>query len=320
MSFQQSLKQIQTLLQTELITFFGKKRKEAKKMHPELVSMVNQIADLTLRGGKRIRPFLCWMGYQIMLNAKCQMLNNKTREDKMLIETMVALELFHSFALIHDDIIDQDEKRRGGDTINNYFTKESLKPACRRGRFKFKSLKLANHFGMSMAILAGDLALSWADELMIKTGGLYTSEVRLRLRHTSEVRLMKTYQKMKEQMILGQSLDVLKQFGFADISQDKVNELKTAWYSVVWPLTIGALLANASQKDIFNLQRYGLLVGQAFQLRDDFMDQNITKKDFILQTKEYKRNVEKAINAFPADDQRRKLMSDVAAFVVTRNS
>ena len=70
MDFQTSLKQTQDFLQKELVVFFKNKRREAKKVHPELVSLVDQIDDLTLRGGKRMRPFLCWLGHEIAGESK----------------------------------------------------------------------------------------------------------------------------------------------------------------------------------------------------------------------------------------------------------
>jgi len=307
MDFQTSLKQTQDLLQKEFRVFFAEKNKAAGKINSLLNALVDQIADLTLRGGKRMRPFLCWMGYNIV-DSSSFIVHRKITQ-KELIDAMLGLELFHSFALIHDDIIDQDKERRKGPTIHDFFNHDlrlsaRLDSAKRGGKAGVANNDLRNHFGQSVAILAGDLTLTWSDE---------------RMSYVDNPRIFQAYQQMKEQVILGQSLDVMRQFGFADISQTKINELKTAWYSVVWPLTIGALLANTPQKDIFHLQRYGLLVGKAYQLRDDLMDGDITKKDFFSQTKEYKRNVEKVIDAFPADDQRKKLLSDVAAFVVMRH-
>ncbi len=343
MSFQNELKFIQTLLQEELLTFFEEKRKEAEKVHPELVPLVDQIADLTLRGGKRMRPFLCWLGHEIAKKSKVTSdLISTPDVSRLLLDAMIGFELFHSFALIHDDIIDHDKVRRGGVTIQEYFEEKGkslsarLDSAKRAGKAGKKEKRMnAIHFGTGMAILAGDLALAWVDEVMGEVArlslrattkqshnsdGIATSSRRNAVTPRNDVSIWKAYQQMKEQVILGQTLDVMGQFGFAHISKDKVNELKTAWYTVIWPLTIGALLAHASQKVIFHLQRYGLLVGKAYQLRDDFMDGDITKKDFFSHIKEYKRNVEQTIDAYPADGKGKGLMSDVASFVVSRHS
>ena len=99
----------------ELNRFFAAKRTEAKSVHPALVELVDQVADVTLRGGKRIRPFLCRVGYAAAISDKRQVTSKAPR---VLLSAMLGLELFQTFALIHDDIMDADKTRRGGPTIH----------------------------------------------------------------------------------------------------------------------------------------------------------------------------------------------------------
>ena len=198
--------------------------------------LVGEVAEFTMRGGKRTRAFLVWLGHETVKSDKRQEIG------KALVQAMMAVELFQSFALIHDDIIDGDTTRRGGPTVHVTL-------------------------GVSLAILAGDLALVWADELMGKAGE------------------MSIYTRMKQEVIFGQSLDVMEEHMKIGISKQLIDVYKTAWYSVIRPLQIGAALGGADEKTLDSFVPYGLAVGQAYQLRDDVLDGTITESDFMKQVK-----------------------------------
>ena len=220
--------------------------------------LVDSVAELTMRGGKRTRAFLVWLGHETVKSDKRQ------ETGKALVQAMMAVELFQSFALIHDDIIDGDTTRRGGPTVHVTL-------------------------GVSLAILAGDLALVWADELMGKAGE------------------MSIYTRMKQEVIFGQSLDVMEEHMKIGISKQLIDVYKTAWYSVIRPLQIGAAIAGADEKTISSFVPYGLVVGQAYQLRDDFLDGAISEEEF--QKKAKKLVVPKSATI---------LFTDFARYVLTR--
>jgi len=248
--FQSRLALVKTTVDKALAGFFIRKKQEAKKIDPYCVALVDQVESLTMRGGKRTRAFLCWLGAQAV---SCQL----SAVSPKLLSAMMALELFHSFALIHDDIIDEDTTRRGAPSVHEHFR-----------------INASKHFGTSMAILTGDLALVWADELM----GRVKSQ-------KSKVKSEDIYQAMKQEVIFGQSLDVMEEHMKIGISKQLIDVYKTAWYSVIRPLQIGAAIAGAGEKMLDSFIPYGLAVGQAYQLRDDVLDGTITESDFMKQVK-----------------------------------
>lgn len=157
---------------------------------------------------------------------------------KEIEEYYLSLELLQTFALIHDDIIDSAKKRRGVETIHSVYSK------------RHNDEKL----GESMAILCGDLAYAWSDECFYKNTKKQNT-------------LSKVFEEMKQQVIFGQLLDVLG----PKTKQEAIDVMKwkTASYSVEKPLILGALLANANQKQINALSECGQNIGLAFQLKDD---------------------------------------------------
>jgi len=244
--FQSRLELVKKEVEQGLTAFFAKKKQEAKKISPHCLMLVGEVAEFTMRGGKRTRAFLVWLGHETVKSDKRQEIG------KALVQAMMAVELFQSFALIHDDIIDKDTTRRGGPTVHVTL-------------------------GVSLAILAGDLALVWADEVMGKVsakGG-----------PASGWKSEDIYQRMKEEVIYGQSLDVMEEHMKIGISKQLIDVYKTAWYSVIRPLQIGAALGGADEKTLDSFVPYGLAVGQAYQLRDDVLDGTITESDFMKQVK-----------------------------------
>ncbi len=290
----------------ELSAFFSRKRRMARRVHEASVQLVDQIASLTLRPAKRLRPFLCWVGYEAskIKDQKSKIKNTEERSKivipSCLTQAMVGIELFHSFALIHDDIMDEDFKRRGGPTVHEYFRKE-------KGKRKKENGEDAKHFGESMAILAGDLALVWADELM---GSL----------STSDVDAWRLYQQMKEKIIYGQGLDVAHKARVVAVNQEQINEIKSAWYSVIYPLEIGASLGGAKGPMLAALRAYGLPVGFAFQLRDDAMDSEISPSDFSRASVRLAAQARGAIQKIPTSPLMRELLEELSQFVLTRTT
>lgn len=294
MTITRALSDIKVLVEQELRIYFQAKRKEALARYPESVSLVDQIAELTLRDGKRLRPFLCWLGY---ISVGDNLLIYRKKIPKNLTLAMMALELFQSFALIHDDIIDEDDLRRGGPTVHEYF-----KSKAQNAKLKVKNPK---HFGESMAIIAGDLAFSWALGLLESIDN-------------SKVRSLFT--QMAEETMIGQGLDVLLVQAEVAIDKNRINELKTAYYSVVRPLELGAMLAGATDEVLSVLRKYGLAVGHMFQLRDDLLDKSISQKDFNLMTAPFMATVSDVVEKLAVAPDVKEIYREVARFVVTRKT
>lgn len=242
--------QFQNFINQELKRFFATRRKFSSQFDKRLPQLIDQIATFTLRGGDRMRPYFCWLGYKI---AKNQPHVSHSRLNTIL-PVLLALELTHTFALIHDDIMDEADTRRGGPTIHAYFTK----------------ILRNSHLATSLAILAGDLAYIWAEELFDE------------VKNEEYLRAKVLFNTMREETVYGQVSDM---WGMKERSREELltmYELKTARYSVEKPLLVGATLGNGDTKLASQLSNYGIKVGTAFQIKDDllgvFGEEKITGK------------------------------------------
>lgn len=211
--------------------------------------LVAPLAGFAREGGRRMRSVLAWWGWTVGGGAP-----EGPRADAAL-RACAALELLHCFALIHDDIMDRAEHRRGA---------PSCHVAHARAHRDRGSLGDPERHGVSMAILAGDLALVRADDLVAEA--LETLSV---AREAGGV-----WRQLRTEMVVGQFLDLSAQ---AQGSRDagtalRIDRLKTASYTVERPLHLGAAMAGASEGTIAALRSYGADVGVAFQLRDDLRD------------------------------------------------
>ncbi|MFJ4836243.1 polyprenyl synthetase family protein [Streptomyces sp. NPDC088747] len=182
-------------------------------------------------GGKRIRPVLCVAGWQAA---------GGTGAPGPVIKAAASLEMFHAFALIHDDIIDASDTRRGQPTVHRQVSTEA-------------------------AILIGDLALVFADDLL-HSAGLTPAQLATALPIANTLRADTIY---------GQYLDI-SHSGQPTADPDPalaITRYKTAKYTVEGPLLLGAALASipGSNTCTPTLTSYGIPVGEAFQLRDDLL-------------------------------------------------
>ena len=215
----------------------------------DMAKLVDPIASL-LAGGKRFRAAFAQVGY-----VACGGL----REDAML-SVATAMELFQAAALLHDDVMDDSATRRGNATAHRAL-------AAEHGTHGWTGD--GDRFGISGAILAGDLCLVWTDE-MVATCGLPAAEL---------ARARVIFDRMRTQLMGGQFLDVLVSArgwdgldAAARVEQARtVVRYKSAKYSVEHPLLIGARAAGVDEADAARLSAYGLALGEAFQLRDDVL-------------------------------------------------
>jgi geranylgeranyl diphosphate synthase, type I len=201
--------------------------------------MVDELRRIVKAGGKRIRPAFCYWGYRAAGGD----------DGEPIVRAAAALELFHTFALIHDDVMDESETRRGEPTTYVRFAGDRAgEPDALR-------------FGRSMAVLIGDLAAVLADEALIDSG--FPSERLLPA--------LRRYALMRQQVAAGQFLDVRGEVG--RLSADRIASLKTGAYTVEGPLHVGALLAGGSPELLAALSRFARPLGMAFQFRDDLIDE-----------------------------------------------
>ncbi len=209
----------------------------------ELGPLLDAASEL-LRGGKRLRAAFSYWGWRGAGGSDCA----------EIVRAAAALELFHDAALIHDDVMDDSDTRRG-------------MPAAHR---RFATLHRSNRwagrpheYGVASAILLGDLCLCWSDELLATSG---VAPDRL-----SEGR--RVFDMMRTQLMGGQYLDMLEQ-ARADTSVERARRVvrfKTAKYTVEHPLLLGGRLAGADRDLLAAYTDYGLPLGEAYQLRDDVL-------------------------------------------------
>jgi geranylgeranyl diphosphate synthase type I len=200
---------------------------------------VAALSDLIANGGKRLRPMFCVVGF---------LAAGGDPEDRRILDAGAALEMLHAAALVHDDVIDSSDLRRGAVTVHHHWAAEHRARGW-RGE--------SQRFGDNVAIIAGDLALVYADILMTRAGSSVAQE----------------WAELRSELIIGQLLDVIAAAeSVADPQLAREIALwKSGRYTIQRPLTVGALLAgNAELAEPFTA--YGLALGEAFQLRDDLMD------------------------------------------------
>jgi len=218
-----------------------------EQLGPDLGSMVDVITDL-LQGGKRLRAAFCYWGWRGADGPDCA----------QIVEAAGALELFQAAALLHDDVMDDSDTRRG-------------RPAAHR---RMASLHRGNgwtgdgeRFGVAAAILTGDLCLAWSDEMLNRSG----------LAPSALDRGREIFDLMRTQLMGGQYLDVLEQVlteadgGGTTERARRVIRFKSAKYSIEHPLLLGGALAGAPRDLLNAYSAFGLPLGEAFQLRDDVL-------------------------------------------------
>ncbi|MDQ3646424.1 MAG: polyprenyl synthetase family protein [Actinomycetota bacterium] len=199
---------------------------ERRRYLPEAAPLIDELQLMIDRGGKRLRPAFCYWGHRAAggeHTARC-------------IRAAASLELLHTFAIVHDDIMDASPTRRGAPSIHT-------------------------ERGIPVGILAGDLALVLADHLFI-TSGLPSECV---------LRAFDAYSRMRQEVIAGQYLDVRSASASVPtaIEARRLAVLKSALYTVEEPLLIGALLAGASADALSGWSGFARPLGEAFQLADD---------------------------------------------------
>jgi geranylgeranyl diphosphate synthase type I len=246
-----------------LTTFLAGQAATLHAVGEELVPVYDAAATFLLDAGKRLRPAFGYWGWRGAGGA----------DGEEIVTAVSCLELLHACALVHDDVMDASDTRRGHPSVHR----------------KFAALHRKNGwtgdpeaFGRAAAILLGDLYLVWADAMLSGSG--LAAEVLLRAQPV--------YDEMRVELMAGEYLDVLaKAVGGTAHSADRRDQVdralrvaryKSGKYTIERPLHLGAALAGAGADVTAAYSAYGLPLGEAFQLRDDilgvFGDPEVTGK------------------------------------------
>jgi geranylgeranyl diphosphate synthase type I len=260
---------------------------------PDMEPLVSALRDL-LSGGKRLRPAFAYWGWR-----GSSQTDEREKWDAGVVQAVTGLEFLQACALIHDDVMDGSDTRRGLPAAHRRFA------GLHRGE---QWLGSPESFGVGAAILLGDLCLSWADEVMLTAD----------LPREALVRAKAIYDEMRSELMAGQYLDLLEQAcGGGSVDRAlQVVRYKSAKYTIERPLHIGAALAGAPASVFAAYSGYGLPLGEAFQLRDDilgvFGDPEQTGKPAGDDLREGKRTVLVAIANERADETQASAITGAA--------
>ena len=238
-------RRVQTVLDEEL----AGQSEVLAELGPDVEDLLRAVGDL-LRGGKRLRAaFLYWGGRAAGLP-----------DSGSLVRLASAMEVLQAAALIHDDVMDDSDTRRGMPAVHRSLAARHVDRGWNGDD---------ERFGLAGAVLAGNLCLGWTDEMYV-TCGLPPEDL---------ARARPVYDVMRTQLMAGQFLDVVESMRpWRDVGDDerieragRVIRYKSAKYSVEHPLLIGATVGGLDDAGRSALSRYGLDLGRAFQLRDDLL-------------------------------------------------
>lgn len=227
----------------------GAQRDVVVEIGEPVFDLIDEIGDL-LSGGKRLRAAFLYWGYRAFGG----------QDSAALVRAASAMELFQAAALLHDDVMDHSDLRRGRPTAHRAF-------AARHEQAGWSGS--STEFGLAAATLAGDMCLNWSDELFAGSG-LPAEQLQ---------RARPVFDTMRTQLMGGQYLDVLTsaqewtRLSYEDRLDQclRVIRYKSAKYSIEHPVLLGASAIGASDAAQRSLSDFGLALGEAFQLRDDIL-------------------------------------------------
>jgi geranylgeranyl diphosphate synthase type I len=259
----------------ELAAFIGRQDPDWPDGAPR--GVLATLRRFVLAGGKRLRPMFCYWGWR----------GAGGLDRSEVVVAAAALELFHAFALIHDDIMDGSDRRRGEPSVHKVFAELHTKSMWRGDPASF---------GRNTALLCGDLCAAWADQ-MFHECGLPAEQIH---------RGYGVFAHMRTEVIAGQYLDLVSGVGDGSVASAlTVIRMKAARYTVTRPLQIGAGLAGGGPDLHAAYTAFGDPLGDAFQLRDDvlgvFGDPALTGKSILDDLREGKPTVMMALARSGAD-------------------
>jgi geranylgeranyl diphosphate synthase type I len=280
---------IREAVDAELFAFLEAARAEVASVAPDAAVLVDELSRLVGAGGKRIRPAFCYWGYRAAGGG----------DGREIVRAGAAIELVHTAAIVHDDLLDGSGHRRGQPT-----TQHAVVSAGVPARLAWRT-----------AVLAGDLAQALAERLLAESG--FPAEM--------IIAAFGHFDRMRIDAVSGELLDLLWSRGAlaraTEESARLVASLKAGSYTVTGPVLMGAALAAAGPEVLDALTAYGQPLGEAFQIRDDvlgtFGDPNLTGKDRDADVREGKLTTVLAKARRMASPAVRRLIDDRAALTAT---
>ena len=287
------LDHLRSAVTTALGDFLDRQRTILSAMDATLVPVVDEVCALA-SGGKRLRPAFAYWGWR-----GARPTGSRAGEDEAaVLRAVAALEFVHASALVHDDVMDGARTRRGRPATHIGFADRHTDDGLDGD---------GDLFGTGAAILVGDLALVWSDELLRCSGISVPALVRARA----------VWDTMRTEVTAGQYLDLLRAAGGLPGPDGAltVARYKSAGYTVQRPLQLGAALAGAGPDVVEDYTAIGLPLGEAFQLRDDvlgvFGDPAVTGKSADDDLREGKQTLLIALAEQEADAAGRQLLGEV---------
>jgi geranylgeranyl diphosphate synthase, type I len=287
------LERLRCAFTAALDDFLEEQERALTTMDIALGPVVDEVRELA-RGGKRLRPAFAYWGWRGAASDPLEPVEN----EKAVLRAVAAIEFLHASALVHDDVMDGARTRRG-------------RPASHIGfATRHQDADLdgdASGFGVGAAILVGDLALVWSDELLRRSG----------LSPAALARAGAVWDTMRTEVTAGQYLDLLRAAGGLPGPEGAltVARYKSAGYTVQRPLQLGAAIAGAGVRVTEAYAAIGLALGEAFQLRDDvlgvFGDPLVTGKSADDDLREGKQTLLVALAERAADAGGRALLGEV---------
>jgi geranylgeranyl diphosphate synthase type I len=236
-----SLSLIADRVEERLTALLRVERDRWGELDPILAQAIDEISRLVLSGGKRLRPAFCHWGYVAA---------GGDNESDVDVNAGAAIEMMHAMALFHDDVMDDAATRRGQATTHTLAAAEHAKHGW-TGE--------SRRFGEGVAILVGDLAFVYSDQLL----------------EGAPVEATRIWNELRIELNIGQYLDIVGSVRRErDLSKaERISRYKSGKYTVERPLHLGAVLAAPERTDelVPALSAYGLPLGDAFQMRDDVM-------------------------------------------------
>jgi len=235
MSWERTLDRYGALIEERLKGYFAEAVKEAKSYHPFIAKVYSNLEEFMLRKGKRLAScstLLTYKGYTGKI-------------DDNILNVCVGIEIYRHCILVHDDLIDMDDLRRGGRTLHKTFMEN-----------------YDTRLGEGTAVFVGNIAYALATRAIIDSGFPQDKVVR------SLLLLSRSYQKVNESQIL----DLLFEYKDVDVNEWQIMASKRAASLFEVTMLIGAILGDASQSDLKILEEAAVNIGYAFDVQDDIID------------------------------------------------
>lgn len=237
----------------------------AKEIGKDYAELLSELRTFTLRGGKRLRPYLAYLSY----------IGSDGQDIGACMQAVLSLELLHNYFLIHDDIIDRDTMRYGGPNIMAMGTSKYLPLVGDE--------PTAQHIGLSTALLAGDIQALLSSQAIIESK--FSDGVKLSvLSEMNHIIFIEGGGEFQEMLAVHQ-----------DISEKQLEDIyryKSSVYTIELPLRVGSLLAG---KPRIEYTSFSDPLGLAFQLKDDLLgiygNESVTGKPVLSDIQEGKKTV-----------------------------